>query len=392
LHLRGECFVPRHLAIFTSDAPLALPEAEVIGFHVFDNTDVRITNSFAYSSVSKRNIHIGIEFRVFIDGDDPRAAMEPARLAAEMVCNFVSATHAIAVPHVVPRMVVNIDEEGENRPFAQFFYNVPSERKPLRPLGYETLRLMAEGWSRLPPDDPVREAVNRALWHLRKSAHIDDLLQRFIELWVGLEALNKSIQTRFALPRETSTRNCPKCGADVVSISVSSGVKYSLKTWARCTDAQWRAVSKVRQMLLHGFGDLPRHYDQIAQHADWLRDGLTGGIVALCGLPAEETSTLFHRQPMRRVDGPDLVIMGQWDNLRSTQILEAPRVPRLVLAGLSFPDDSEGTEKRDVNPQFRIVDFQGTMSNVSVDFTVRHDPEALRKSKIGEPVGKPDGS
>jgi hypothetical protein len=32
------------------------------------------------------------------------------------------------------------------------------------------------------------------------------------------------------------------------------------------------------------------------------------------------------------------------------------------------------------------------MSNVSVDFTVRHDPEALRKSKIGEPVGKPDGS
>lgn len=321
--------MPEHLVVYRAPCPLLMAK---MGSFQFDDVLVHVVDHFEASEWSKRRIHRGLEFRAFLEADNPRLAIKSGRNAVEIVCNMLSASHGVAVDSPDAVVSINVDPAGSDRPFAQPFRDLPAELLPRRPFVFDAVRLFSDGRNHLTAN--VRPAVDRALWHLRKSAGLEDLVEQLVELWVGLEAVNNAIKRRHGLPLERPIRNCQACGEAVVLSPTSAGIKHAIVHLAGYHNSDWQAASKLRQLTLHGKPDFIADHHDFPRITDILRHALVAAISDLLGVSSEDQEQLL-RPALRVADLPNMLIWGTYQKLSRAAIQR--RVPMLRLVGVLPP-------------------------------------------------------
>ena len=323
--------MPEHLVVYRAPCPLLMSKR---GGFQFDDVLVHVVDHFETSEWSQRRVHRGLEFRAFLEADDPRLAIKRGRETVEIVCNMLSASHGVAVDSPAAVVSINVDPAGSDRPFAQPFRDLPAELLPRRPFVFDAVGLFSEGRNQLPAN--VRPAVDRALSHLRKSAGLEDLVEQLVELWVGFEAVNSAIKRRHGLPLERPIRRCPACGEAVVLSPTSAGIKHAIVDLAGYRNSDWRAARKLRQLILHGQPDFIADHHDFPRITDILRHALVAAISDLLGVSSEEQEQLL-RPALRVADLPNMLIYGRYQELSRAAILKRSEVPMLRLVGVLPP-------------------------------------------------------
>ncbi len=322
-----------HLVLYRTDCPLRMQKRgrfDVEGVHV------SVVDRWVTSEWSDRRIHAGLEFRVLLDAPDPRSALKGGRNPVEVVSNLLSVSHRVALEHAVPVVAMNIDPSNDDLPFAQPFFDLPAELLPIRPFSFEAMMLLVEGRNGVTGD--VKPAVDRALWHLRKSAGLEDLVEQFYELWVGLEGVNGAIKSRHELARERPVRSCPSCGEPVILSPTSGGIKYAIETLAGYATADWRAVNKLRQLLLHGKPGFDAKQHDFPGLTDVLRHALVAALSDLMEISEAERDRLL-RPTLRVPDLPNMLIWGRYKDLSRSDLEGATELPLLKLTGVVPPGE-----------------------------------------------------
>ncbi len=166
------------------------------------------------------------------------------------------------------------------RPFIHFFSNqsVIGRRANLDP----------RHWSELTPSIfQSSSRVLRAVRWLRKMHNEDDILDRFVAGWTGLETLNPELCTHFSIsPSGEDVYNCKKCGEKFVrSVPRATGLKHLFTS--NGMDLVYKTCSNARNGLVHGFQEISSITSVARQYTSDIAIMLARGINMLSKIPID---------------------------------------------------------------------------------------------------------
>ncbi len=135
--------------------------------------------------------------------------------------------------------------------------------------------------------------VLRAIRWLRKMHTEDDILDRFLAGWTGLETLNPELCKHFGIsPTAPDVRECGKCGEKLVrEVNRATGLK---ELFVREGKADvYAACSPARNGLVHGFQDLGELTVLARTHTSDVGLMLARGIQLLSGITIPTDPEMF---------------------------------------------------------------------------------------------------
>jgi hypothetical protein len=177
-----------------------------------------------------------------------------------------------------PVLVIDATPGLKDRPFINFFadHAVMGRRAHLDPAEWSSkATVMVEKASK---------RVGRALRWLRKMHTEDDILDRFLAGWTGLETLNPELCTHFVVPDSADDiRDC-ECGKKLVrKVPRANGLK-ELFVRAGKQDV-YDKCSKARNGLVHGFKTVAEVTALAREHTSDVGHMLATGIRILSDIP-----------------------------------------------------------------------------------------------------------
>jgi hypothetical protein len=158
-----------------------------------------------------------------------------------------------AAPVYLPRfhLVHEVGPDQSEREFHQFIEDDlglrPTRRIPMdAPL--EVFQKLFE----LPPDSYKR--LSRALRWYRGAVTIDDVLDRFSQIWAAFETLNPVLGKHLDVPLFEEAK-CPRCGEAIKRPVAGGAYSWIEHALGRETAAK---IRRLRNGLLHGYDDLDK--------------------------------------------------------------------------------------------------------------------------------------
>ncbi len=127
--------------------------------------------------------------------------------------------------------------------------------------------------------------VIRAVRWLRKMFSEDDILDRFIAGWTGLETLNPLLSDHFGVPRSAEEKQaCGSCGHETVRhVPRVTGVKELL--FREGAEELYKECHGARNGLVHGFQSIEQVTEVALNRAKDVGFMLARGISVLSGVP-----------------------------------------------------------------------------------------------------------
>ena len=178
-----------------------------------------------------------------------------------------------------PVLAIDATPGLQERPFIHFFADhlVMGRRAHLNPAEWvERASGMLQRSSK---------RVIRAIRWLRKMHTEDDILDRFLAGWTGLETLNPELCDHFGVdPSADDVRTCGKCGEKLVQkVPRATGLKELFVREGK--QEVYDACSQARNGLLHGFRDISKVTALAREHTSDVGLMLAKGIQLLSGNP-----------------------------------------------------------------------------------------------------------
>jgi hypothetical protein len=167
-----------------------------------------------------------------------------------------------------------------------------------------------ELWSSIDATPPgLRDNIGRALGWYRKAAIEINLLDRFVNIWSGLEAINQPIKDKHNLPREKPLRVCPnpKCRTPVAMTATDAGIEFAVTNLAAVSHAVFKDALRARGGLMHGHMPLAELLAIVSRVLPDLQSALVRGIMHLVGIDPSKASGAL-REPLATVNEGELVI------------------------------------------------------------------------------------
>jgi hypothetical protein len=225
-------------------------------------------------------------------------------------------------------------------------------------------------------DLAVRERVTRAMSWCRKASIEDNLLDRFVNVWSGLEAINQPLKDKHKLPREKPIRQCRKCGENVVMAATDAGIEYAIMDLASADKIVFQDALKARVGLIHGHMPLPDLIAVAGRVLPDLHKALVCGIIHLVGVEPSKASGAL-RGTLAVSDANELVISGVAHDSAAPDIKPGLAVPHFELLNpINARTQKEGESVFDVSDfALKPVGFEvGTRITYSVEFHGLTDP------------------
>lgn len=201
---------------------------------------------------------------------------------ATAVCDgVVSTAFALTLADMresFPVLVIDATPGLKDRPFMNFFADqvVMGRRAHLDPADWPAKATAMVG--------KASKRVGRALRWLRKMHTEDDVLDRFLAGWTGLETLNPELCKHFGVePSADDVRDC-ECGRKLVrKVPRATGLK-ELFVREGMADV-YDTCSKARNGLVHGFETIAEVSAVAREHTSDVGLMLAKGIQILSGIP-----------------------------------------------------------------------------------------------------------
>jgi hypothetical protein len=202
---------------------------------------------------------------------------------AQTMCDgVVSSAFALTLADMresFPVLVCDATAGLEERPFVHFFADqlVMGRRALLDPKQWSD---QASGVF-----NQSSKRVVRAIRWLRKMHTEDDILDRFLAGWTGLETLNPELCKHFGVsPTGEDIRECGKCGEKLVrNVPRATGLKELFVREGK--EAVYSDCSPARNGLVHGFQALGELTALARTHTSDVGLMLAKGIQILSGIP-----------------------------------------------------------------------------------------------------------
>lgn len=371
--------MPRFLVLLHARTPLMLPENGIeVGFPD-EQATARVLN--IGQRFGSEWIHTGIEFRLWVSSIAHGTATARALALAENTANLLAFTHSAGIALEESTWTIDLDESVRDRSLVQHFVNVPTFVPPPRTVDEDLLaRVAGRVTAAMGPTETATQ-LRRAMWHLRNAAAVDDLVEQFSELWLGLESINHLLVTKNQLQTKFVARMCNSCGAPMEVSGSSAGITHAIVTLAGGSRDDAKMARRLRQSLHHGLGRIYEDRSLLPRTVPLLQDALTLSIADVMEIESSLVPRLKRKTySLSRSRGEVTARVTLYD-LPVDVLVALPRVPQIDLVILPR-DGAEATQGtgRPHHGTYRlsVLNHDGRWGDGEITWRGRGDPEAGR--------------
>lgn len=192
-------------------------------------------------------VQTGISFRVFVDSKDITEAINSAKTFVDGIASLITLLTGKGMETPREEIAYELTPDVPKREFRQIFYDVPLKSPSRRQVDPQKLSDFIEKTLRIKP--PNSEHVARAIRWYRLGATVTDPFDQFNSFWIGLEALNPVLQTKFSI-RDDPAR-CPECGHEWISTPTVSGIRVFIQNKMNAEKHLYRDIRQLRIDIMH---------------------------------------------------------------------------------------------------------------------------------------------
>ena len=289
-------------------------------------------------------------------------ATDYCRNYAELVLNMMALVHKTPVGVCRKVIAYCVEPQTDTRPWKQWFRT--SDELPLR-RKFKEVEFTNVWQHTMELPEEHRERLSRAL-QLYRAGVLERLdVPRFALLYIGLEAINRTIQRMFGL-KVREMEPCPCCGHERVK-HTNTGIKYVITNILGEDIAIWRELTTVRAKLFHSAQCVDDLMPRLHEMLPVVERALHDGILAAVGIGSPAASA--HKEPLPVPEQLEIFLEGHISDLD-----EAPpdiaRLPAWLAAKtLSLPRH----ETKEGNVKFPL----------SFESTAVCDPQSCRLTVTG---------
>ena len=245
---------------------------------------------------------------VTIEADNINEAIEKSNAIANFFLTTISWTEKTNINRTYVHLAYDVTLGITDREFVQFFYNLnlPPAKRKLETDRLEKILHNLQG-------NEFEDRLVRAMDWFRKYMTEENELDKFVNLWTALEALNNPIVKKFdvtydkALPeaiipkyifllRKTFLGHRPP-PKEII------GIRYLFENHVADGKKLYQNIRKTRVGLLHGFEKISTLVSEARQLNQQLEYAVTKAILLLLDMPPEE-HTDWMKKPLTNLPLP----------------------------------------------------------------------------------------
>ena len=221
--------------------------------------------------------HLGLVVTVELNADDIDRGCVEAKIRANYISVILSFITNATISEPIIELGYEISDTAENTEFIQYFYMNGEELKQKRPMNQSLfdnlgILIMKKGSKR----------ISRAIRWYRMGLHEKDPIDRFMYFWIGLECLNTLLIEELKVSPETDT--CKSCGSTYIKPNTTIGIKALFLNYYKEKSFGFNKCNRLRNELLHGYGDLEDAIGVADRCAESSRQMLLKGLFLLLKL------------------------------------------------------------------------------------------------------------
>lgn len=367
----------RYLVRFGATTPLRLPEE---GLRIaFAEEQLEVWALPIGQRRASEWIHIGLEFRIWVEAADHTSATTKAKGAAETIACLLTTAHGTGIALSGASWTIDLDDTVNDRVLVQHFDDVPTLIPTPRPADPALFARLVECWSSRRATDPTIDVqLRRAMWHLRKAAMTDDLVEEFNEIWLGLESVNHLLVRKHDLQTRFVARHCDNCGAPMEVTGSSAGIMFAMKDLAGATPEEAKIAHRLRKVLHHGLGRIYEDRQSLPDVVPLMRNALVMAFADITELPQHERSRLRRKAYVLSGSRGAVTVSTTLYDLPVQRLMESVTPPEIRLS-VEPPSDSESRDqggRRHFGPlRIGVVNHDGRWGNGEITWVGRRDPE-----------------
>jgi hypothetical protein len=314
--------MPLYRTWLIAESALALPGPIDINY---PGVNVRVTNVHGAPTPGAPLAHAGLKFQVTTSAADPRDALNRSVQHVFPALDLLSLAHVAAIDEPLAFLAIEWETGTHDRPIGQIHRDIHISHLVRRPFRPDVFEAFHRAFDQL--ESNRRDRLQRAVHLFRRSHSETDNLNRFEDIWGGLEALNPLLIDKYALPDTYPGATCPECGAQIQVPGRSSGIRHAILTLTDGTQTDWKDVLDLRNGIAHSRKPLGPISLQADRLLPLLGRALIAAVLDLAGIP-----TAFHARSIR----PPLPIARGISCLVTAVLLECP-LDILDVDGLAMP-------------------------------------------------------
>lgn len=318
---------------------------------------------------------------VIIHADNIENAISNAKQAAETVLGMISCSVSCFADLCKFDRAIDYSEGTCDRIFVQDTYgtyNVSAKRElnaEIYSIFHEKLTTARKNFS----GDTIN-VISRAFRWYRKGLIEQELFDRYINFWTGLECIKKELDLKYCEGKSQLIRECPKCGYKY-KIPSSEGIKYLLREKLNYPEEIWKELRETRTAIIHGYGQLNYISPKANRLLPYLQKALLYGLLDLLEFTDEEKQN-FLKNPYYYAGKQIFRYSCILKNVDFLQI-NIEKLPQFVITNPLF--SQSGDDKQIVQTQKSTLfldNFKGQCSDLSAEWFMETDPDKTDKIKM----------
>lgn len=248
--------------------------------------------------------HLGLVITVELYADDIDRGCVEAQIRANYISVILSFITNATISEPIIELGYEISGTAENTEFIQYLYingEVLKQKRTMNQSLFDSLGIliMKNGSKR----------ISRAIRWYRKGLHEKDPIDRFMYFWIGLECLNSLLIKELEVLPETDT--CKNCGSTYKKPNTTIGIKALFLNNYKEKSFGFNKCNRLRNKLLHGYGDLEDAIGVADKCAESSRQMLLKGIFLLLKL-GQDISDVYP-EPLHNLQMPHIEYRGLFE-------------------------------------------------------------------------------
>jgi hypothetical protein len=248
--------------------------------------------------------HLGLVVTVELNADDIDRGCVEAKIRANYISVILSFITNATISEPIIELGYEISDTAENTEFIQYYYMNGEELKQKRTMNQSLfdnlgILIMKNGSKR----------ISRAIRWYRMGLHEKDPIDRFMYFWIGLECLNTLLIEELKVSPETDT--CKNCGSTYKKPNTTIGIKVLFLNHHKEKSFGFNKCNRLRNELLHGYGDLEDAIGVADKCAESSRNMLLKGIFILLKLGQDILE--IYPEPLHNLQMPHIEYRGLFE-------------------------------------------------------------------------------
>jgi len=307
-------------------------------------------------TISGSRIQSGLLLRVFLSAENLKEAVKEAKSFADGIISFITLATGVGLDIPSENLAYEVTPNVSEREFIQIYHDPFRIVVSRRILNHELLIQLMDHFMKTEPK--TSERIGRSIRWYRMGTMTLDVFDRFNCFWIGLEALNPTLQNKFKVGDDKT--KCPKCQHEWTSTPTVSGIRLFVQTKIPKGRELYKRFRELRINLMHSKEDFGKLHAEATELSPEIGEVLYRAICYLLGIEQWKTVTykkILEKVPMR-IELEATLVDGEPETLGShgkDPYFEPSHefTPKFSDAGIMFEGKTNFTARLNSNVKWR---------------------------------------